>query len=252
MIAHGRVQNGVIGEPRHPRSAVDSRSSGKPNAFGSHRFASRDRWVPRGRRRAAHAFCHARSATGWARLLRRRFARVGCCEPLHIDDRASSLAAPANETTQLGLHSNRIRPTPLRPALASEPLTYRNAACAAALPRNQRREQRGAALTSELARLRLLEHATEVAHRVHPIRSIHTKPVQDGSQVLRDCPTHVPPPRPVQSNRHVAERACAAQCDFSVGPLLDSVGSVAEHEMQVVAHNGITAHLNSEESGEGA
>ncbi len=36
---------------------------------------------------------------------------------------------------------------------------------------------------------RLLEHATEVAHRVHPIRSIHTQPVQDGSQVFRDCPT---------------------------------------------------------------
>jgi hypothetical protein len=39
---------------------------------------------------------------------------------------------------------------------------------------------------------RLLEHATEVAHRVHPPRSINTQPVEDGSQTgagQRDAPT---------------------------------------------------------------
>ena len=44
---------------------------------------------------------------------------------------------------------------------------------------------------------RLLEHATEVAHRVQPIRPIHTKLVQDRSQVFRDCRTLLPPFRPV-------------------------------------------------------
>ncbi len=51
---------------------------------------------------------------------------------------------------------------------------------------------------------RLLEHATEVAHRVHPIWPIHTHPVQDGSQVFRDRPTLVSLPRPVQSKRNGA------------------------------------------------
>ena len=39
-------------------------------------------------------------------------------------------------------------------------------------------------------------------------------------------------------------------CDFGVGPLFDAVGSIAEHEMQVIAHDGITAHLDAEEPGE--
>ena len=43
-----------------------------------------------------------------------------------------------------------------------------------------------------------------------------------------------------------------AQCDVRVGPLFDPVGPIAKHEMQMVAHNGITAHLNAEEPGEGA
>ncbi len=38
--------------------------------------------------------------------------------------------------------------------------------------------------------------------------------------------------------------------DFSVGPLLDTVRSIAEHKMQMVAHNGVTTHINSEEPGE--
>ena len=56
--------------------------------------------------------------------------------------------------------------------------------------------------------------------------------------------------RPVQSNRYGAESACTAQCDFGVGPLFDIDRSIAEHEMQVVAHHGITARLNAGESGE--
>ncbi len=61
-------------------------------------------------------------------------------------------------------------------------------------------------------------------------------------------------PSPGPSNRIVTARKelGPAQCDFSVGLLLDSVGSIAEHEMQVVAHNGITAHRSAEQPGEGA
>jgi hypothetical protein len=39
------------------------------------------------------------------------FAHIGCCEPLDIDGRVSSLAAPATETTQIGVESNRIPTT---------------------------------------------------------------------------------------------------------------------------------------------
>ena len=35
---------------------------------------------------------------------------------------------------------------------------------------------------------RLLEHPAEFAHRLHPIRSIEPEPVEDRSQVVRDCP----------------------------------------------------------------
>ena len=63
------------------------------------------------------------------------FARVGCCEPLDIDGRASSLAAPTKETTQAGPNPIEFRVCRYdQRELASEPLTYRNATCAAALP----------------------------------------------------------------------------------------------------------------------
>jgi hypothetical protein len=38
---------------------------------------------------------------------------------------------------------------------------------------------------------RLLEHPAEFAHRLHPIRWIDPKPVEDRSQVVRDCPALV-------------------------------------------------------------
>ena len=38
---------------------------------------------------------------------------------------------------------------------------------------------------------RLLEHPAEFAHRLHPIRSIEPEPVEDRSQVVRDCPALV-------------------------------------------------------------
>ena len=38
---------------------------------------------------------------------------------------------------------------------------------------------------------RLLEHPAEFAHRLHPIRSIEPQPVEDRSQVVRDCPALV-------------------------------------------------------------
>ena len=34
---------------------------------------------------------------------------------------------------------------------------------------------------------RLLEHPAEFAHRLHPIRSLEPEPVEDRSQVVRDC-----------------------------------------------------------------
>ena len=46
--------------------------------------------------------------------------RVGCCEPLHIDGVASSLAAPSNGTTFTRLESNRIQRLPLRPARSEQ------------------------------------------------------------------------------------------------------------------------------------
>ena len=48
---------------------------------------------------------------------------------------------------------------------------------------------------------RLFEQPTEVAHGVHPIRSIHTQPVKNGSKVVRDRPAlSRRSSRPVQSS----------------------------------------------------
>ena len=59
-------------------------------------------------------------------------ARIGCRETLELYDGA--LSRRRSRTTLAGLESNRIPHLPLRPRLASDPLTYRNATCAAALP----------------------------------------------------------------------------------------------------------------------
>ena len=88
------------GRPRHPPSAAEKtqtptlcnrQSVGKPDSRSSHRFASCDGWVPRGRRRTwRHALPRTvsnrmRSATS------PEFARVGCCEPFDIDGPARRL-----------------------------------------------------------------------------------------------------------------------------------------------------------------
>jgi hypothetical protein len=90
-----------------------TRSHGKPHALDSHRFASRDRWMPRGLRRAQHALCHARSVTGCARLRRRR---------LH-----ASVAANRSISTAM------LRRLPLRQRkrrrLASNPIEFRICRC---------------------------------------------------------------------------------------------------------------------------
>ncbi len=109
-------------EPRHPSSAVG------PAEGHTHltRIGSRPAIAGCLAADAVHSAClvthgvsnRVRSATAPA------FARAGCSEPLVIDGQASSLAAPAKETKQPGLESNRIPGLPLRPALSSERAAY--------------------------------------------------------------------------------------------------------------------------------
>jgi hypothetical protein len=45
------------------------------------------------------------------------------------------------------------------------------------------------------------------------------------------------------------ENPSPSRGDLVVGPLLCDVGSIAEHEMKVIAHHGIATSLDGEEPG---
>jgi hypothetical protein len=164
---------------RHPPTGVGSgRNHAHLTDTGSRpAFAGASRPTPRA------AVAVPRSVSDRVRSRRSpALARVGCCEPLDVDGAAYSLGVPAKGNA------------------ACRPQTQSNSGPAAATGASkraaylQKRDVRGRLALKPAPRAtrcgvhkrtrstcRLLEHATEVAHRVHPIRSIHAQPVQNES-----------------------------------------------------------------------
>ena len=115
----------------------------------------------------------------------------------------------------------------------------------------QRRDPRRAAFTIELARpvacLNMRPKSRTVCtqfDRLTPSRS------KMGAKSSGIAPHLSRPPGPSDRIVRVRKELAPARCDLGVGPVLDAVGSIGKHEMQMIAHNGVTTHINSEESGE--
>ncbi len=159
-----------------------------------------------------------------ARVAPRRFASLGCREPpigtatlrrlpAGKRDRARRPRVQSNcgsaDTDGTRERMDDLYKRKLRGRLALKP-ALRTARCRA---HERTRSTR-----------RLLEHATEVTHRLQPIRSIHTRPVQNGGQFVGDCATLVVPQ--------------------------PSARPIEQHDVLWFTHDGITTDFHAEEPGE--
>jgi hypothetical protein len=149
-------------------------------------------FAARGRRRAQQ---HSTTARSGIRVRSRRTparARVRCRELSTAVARPHRLQrAKGNRTASSGSksRSSPILVKPPWPMLASEPVAHLQKCHLRrrfALKPASRRARRGLHQRTR-STSRLLEHPAEIANRLHPVRSIHTQPVQNGNAASQQC-----------------------------------------------------------------